>query len=109
MYFMAEGKPVNFYREGVISLTYRVIDLVFTEMLQMALYLCRHRETPPQLYVLGEDNPITRAVSERDLLNLWFQENHFWYQGELEAFLQPHPMANELRKIAWEKDRGENY
>ena len=70
---------------------------------------CRHRETPPQLYVLGEDNPITRAVSERDLLNLWFQENHFWYQGELEAFLQPHPMANELRKIAWEKDRGENY
>ena len=109
VYFMAEGKPVNFYREGVISLTYRVIDLVFTEMLQMALYLCRHRETPPQLYVLGEDNPITRAVSERDLLNLWFQENHFWYQGELEAFLQPHPMANELRKIAWEKDRGENY
>ena len=25
VYLMAEGKPVNFYREGVISLTYRVI------------------------------------------------------------------------------------
>ncbi len=108
VYFMAEGKPVNFYREDVISLTYRVIDLVFTEMLQMALYLCRTRDIPPQLYVLGEDNPITRAVSEKKLLDLWFQENHFWYREELETFLQPHPMANDLRKIAWEKDRGEN-
>ena len=109
VYLMAEGKPVNFYREGVISLTYRVIDLVFTEMLQMALYLCRNRNLPPQLYVLGEDNPITRAVSEKELLDLWFKENHFWYQGELETFLQPHPLAAELRKIAWEKDHGEDY
>lgn len=109
VYLMAEGKPVNFYRQNVISLTYRVIDLVFTEMLQMALYLCRNRNLPPQLYVLGEDNPITRAVSEKDLLDLWFQENHFWYQGDLATFLQPHPLADELRKVAWEKDHGEDY
>ena len=62
VYLMAEGKPVNFYREGVISLTYRVIDLVFTEMLQMALYLCRNRNIPPRLYVLGEDNPICSPI-----------------------------------------------
>ena len=99
LYIMAEGKPVNFYREGVISLTYRVIDLVFTEMLQMALYLCRNRDTAPRLYMLGEDNPITRAVSEEELLELWFRANHFWHQGELETFLQPHPLAGELRKI----------
>ena len=106
---MAEGKPVNFYREGVISLTYRVIDLVFTEMLKMALYLCRSRDLPPQLYILGEDNPITRAVSEKELLNWWFRENRFWYQGKLETFLRPHPLAAELRKITWEKDHGEDY
>ena len=109
VYLMAEGKPVNFYRQGVISLTYRVIDLVFTEMLKMALYLCRNRDLPPRLYILGEDNPITRAVSEKELLDLWFQENRFWYQGELETFLRPHPLAAELRKITWEKDHGEDY
>ena len=109
VYLMAEGKPVNFYREGVISLTYRVVDLVFTEMLQMTLYLCRNRNLPPQLYILGEDNPITRAVSEKEMLHLWFRENHFWYKGELEAFLQPHPLADELRKNTWEKDHGEDY
>ena len=109
VYLMAEGKPVNFYRKGVISLTYRVIDLVFTEMLQMALYLCRNRNIPPQLYILGEDNPITKAVSEKEMLDLWFQKNHFWYQGALESFLQPHPLAGELRKNTWEKDHGENY
>ena len=109
VYLMAEGKPVNFYRKGVISLTYRVIDLVFTEMLKMALYLCRNRELPPRLYILGEDNPITQAISEKELLDLWFQENRFWYQGALETFLRPHPLAAELRKITWEKDHGENY
>lgn len=109
VYLMAEGKPVNFYREGVISLTYRVIDLVFTEMLQMALYLCAHRDTHPQLYVLGEDNPITRAVSERDMLELWFRENHFWHPENVKDFLQPHPLADELRKIAWERENGENH
>ena len=107
VYIMAEGKPVNFYREGVISLTYRMIDLVFTEMLKMALYLCRNRDLPSKLYILGEDNPVTRSVSEKELLNRWFQENHFWYQGELEAFLQPHPMAAELRRITWDKKDGE--
>ena len=100
---------MNFYREGVISLTYRVIDLVFTEMLQMALYLCAHRDTHPQLYVLGEDNPITRAVSERDMLELWFRENHFWHPENVKDFLQPHPLADELRKIAWERENGENH
>ena len=109
VYLMAEGKPVNFCREGVISLTYRVIDLVFTEMLQMALYLCRNRKIPPRLYILGEDNPITRAVPEEEMLRRWFRENHFWYQGDLEAFLQPHPLADELRQNTWEKDHGEDY
>ncbi len=109
VYLMAGGKPVNFYREGVISLTYRVIDLIFTEMLSLALYLCRNRNTSPQLYVLGEDNPITRAVSEKEMLESWFRENHFWRRGDLETFLQPHPLAGELRKIVWEKDCGENY
>lgn len=109
VYLMAEGKPVNFYREDVVSLTYKMIDLVFTEMLKMALYLCRNRDIPPQLYILGEDNPITRTVSETELLDLWFQENRFWYQGELETFLRPHPLAAELREITWEKDHGEDY
>lgn len=109
LYLMAEGKPVNFCREGVISLTYRVIDLVFTEMLQLGLYLCSHREMPPQLYILGEDNPLTQVVAERELLERWFRENRFWHQGELKDFLQPHPMAEKLRKIAWETDRGENH
>ena len=101
VYVMAEGKPVNFYRDGVISLTHRMIDLVFTEMLEMALYLCNNQDLPPQLYILGEDNPITRAGSEKELLDMWFRENSFCYQGELEEFLKPHPKADILRKITW--------
>ncbi len=99
VYIMAEGKPVNFYREGVISLTHRMIDLVFTEMLEMALYLCDHRELAPQLYILGEDNPITRAGSEKKLLDSWFCENNFFYEANLEEFLRPHPNAATLRHI----------
>lgn len=109
VYLMAEGKPVNFYREGVISLTYRVIDLVFTEMLELALYLCRNRNIPPQLYMLGEDNPITRAVSEKDMLELWFSESNFWRGGELKTFLRPHPLTDELRRITQESESGEDY
>ena len=109
VYLMAEGKPVNFYRKDVISLTYRVIDLVFTEMLRMALYLCRNRDIPPRLYILGEDNLITRTVSEKEMLYQWFRENNFWYQGELKEFLQSHPLTDELRKNTWEKDHGEDY
>ena len=108
VYLMAEGKPVNFYREGVISLTCRVIDPVFTEMLEMALYLCRRRDIPPQLYILGEDNPFTRAFPEKELLDAWFEENHFWYRGNPEIFLNPHPLAGELRKNIRKKDYGED-
>lgn len=104
VYLMAEGKPVNFYREGVISLTCRVIDPVFTEMLEMALYLCRSRDILPQLYILGEDNPVTRAVSEKELLEAWFEENRFWYRGNPESFLNPHPFAGELRRSVRGKD-----
>ena len=103
---MAEGKPVNFYREGVISLTYRVIDLVFAEMLHLALYLCNHRDLPPQLYILGDDNAITKDISEQDLLELWFQENRFYSKENTRAFLNPHPMEESLRKIAWENEYG---
>lgn len=107
VYLMAEGKPVNFYRQGVISLTYRVIDLVFTEMLQMALYLCRNRNLPPQLYMLGEDNPITRAVSERELLDLWFKENHFLVSGRPENIFASSPSgqgtAGDLVERSWRR------
>lgn len=99
VYIMAEGKPVNFYREGVISLTYRMIDLIFTEMLEMALYLCDHQDLAPWLYILGDDNPVTRAGQEEGLLDSWFSENNFWYEGDLEEFLRPHPKAAALRKI----------
>ena len=106
MVLFAEGKPVNFYREDVVSLTYRVIDLVFTEMLLSALTLCQNRDLPPKLYVLGEDNPVTQAVSEEKLLQLWFRENGFYCAGELDSFLQPHPLSDKLRKIVWGEDRG---
>ena len=106
LFLLAEGKPVNFYREGVISLTYRVIDLVFAEMLHLALYLCNHRDLPPQLYILGDDNAITKDISEQDLLELWFRENRFYSKGNTRAFLNPHPMEESLRKIAWENEYG---
>ena len=109
VYLFAEGKPVNFYREGVVSLTYRVIDLVFTEMLLAALYLCAHRTLPPRLYMLGEPNPITRAVSEEELAGLWFRENRFYFEGNIGSFLRPHPLAGELRQIAWEREHGKDY
>lgn len=108
LFLLAEGKPVNFYREGVISLTYRVIDLVFAEMLHLALYLCSHRDLSPQLYILGEDNAVTKDISERNLLDLWFQENRFYYKGDARSFLNPHPMEGSLRKVAWESDYGKD-
>ena len=48
-------------------------------------------------------------IDEKEMLDLWFQKNHFWYQGALESFLHPHPLSGELRKNTWEKDHGENY
>lgn len=52
---------------------------------------------------------MTGAVSEQELLHSWFRENRFWHRGELEAFLQPHPLTDELRKNTWERADGENH
>lgn len=108
VYLMAGGKPVNFRREGVISLTYRVIDLVFTEMLSLALYLCSHRDMAPQLYMLGEDNPITRAVCEQELLAQWFGENDFWCPQELRGFLPGWSGEQALQEGTGEEGSGQN-
>lgn len=95
VYLIAEGKPVNFYREDTISLTYRMIDLIFSEMLLLGLYLCRHRDLYPALYLLGDDNPLTKEISEDRLIRLWEEKNQLC---DLENVLDIHPLADKLRK-----------
>ena len=57
----------------------------------------------------GEGNIVIGVLGTGDQADLWFRENRFWCQGDPASFLRPHPMARELRKIAWETDCGENH
>lgn len=95
---VAEGVPVNFYREDVISLTYSMIDIVFTEMFEMAMICCKEKTLPNQLLLLGRAKELVHTISEEELIKSWFEQNQFYYQQNLKQFLNVHPLAERLRE-----------
>lgn len=104
VYLIAEGLPVNFYRKDGISLTYSIIDLVFSEMLSMGITLCREEQLPRRLYLLGEDDGFLPFLSEEELLRLWFETYGLSCGGNLKESMDMHPATGYLRKKLIQED-----
>lgn len=98
VFLIAQGMPVNFYRKDVISLTYSIIDLVFSEMLSMGITLCQRQDLEPRLYLLGEDDGFMPYISEEKLTQRWFSCYDLWEGESLKAVLDSHPGSDHLRK-----------
>lgn len=94
---LAEGRPVNFYTETDTSLTFQVIDLVFAEMLELALYLCSHRNLPARLYLLGASPELEEAFSEEELLKDWCIQKRLAVKNGIIEYLNGHPLGARLR------------
>lgn len=97
IYLIAQGMPVNFYRKDVISLTYSIIDLIFSEMLSMGISLCRKNDISPKLYLLGEADGFMPYLTEEELTRLWFDKYDLIYGEEIQDILDSHPVSDYLR------------
>lgn len=98
IYLIAQGLPVNFYRKDAVSLTDSILDLVFSEMLSMGTALCKEKQLPKGLYLLGEHGGFMPFWSERELLELWFSRYHLSRGKDLADSLDIHPASGYLRK-----------
>lgn len=96
IFLFAEGMPINFYRKNVISLTDRMIDLVFLEMLMLAEIMCTHF-LADGMYLLGESGEFKTLINEDELLKRWFSINGFSFGNSLEETLGSHPDTDYLR------------
>lgn len=98
IYLIAQGMPVNFYRKDVISLTYSIIDLIFSEMLSMGITLCQEQKLSPKLYLLGEDDGFMPFISEEALTELWFSKYDLSFGESIQEILDSHPFSGYLRR-----------
>lgn len=98
IYLMAQGLPVNFYRKDAVSLTDSILDLVFSEMLSMGTALCKEKQLPKALYLLGEHDGFLPFWSEAELLKLWFARYDLSWGENLRDILDIHPDSGYLRK-----------
>lgn len=93
---LAEGFPLNFYDRGADSLTYDMIDPVFSEMLLSALYLREHQaQLPSRTYLFGIDEQLGGAPAEQTLLTRWMTLNHLHFDAET---FNRHPQEDRLRQ-----------
>ncbi len=70
---IANGYPVNFYRQDIISLTESVIDLIYCELLVLIQYLLDPKnELTNKLYLLGSKDLEVLDVQEELLVSRWF-------------------------------------
>ncbi len=100
VYLLADGFPVNFYREDVVSLTYKVIDLVFAEMLILGMRLC-DSVFDKKLMLLGYSEELKGSLDENQLIRQWFLENRFAdgnQEIDVDRYLKPHPDRMYLRE-----------
>lgn len=93
---LAQGFPLNFYDKSSDSLTYSMIDPVFSEMLLCARAM---RERPGQLgnriYLFGVDEQLGGYEAEKVLLDNWMKLNHLHFN--IDTFNR-HPQEAHLRK-----------
>ena len=102
-YLIAHGMPVNFCREGAISLTDRMIDLLFAEMTLCAAAIIESGTMENGLYLLGDrDAPL--QLDEWKLMADWFAVNQLLPEGAaLEPELFLHPCREYLRRMTFRK------
>ncbi len=73
---LADGFPLNFVEETCDSLTFDMIDPVFTEIFLLALYLQENRQSlEARTYLLGVDASLNAAVDEATLIRDWARLN----------------------------------
>lgn len=96
IFLFAEGMPINFYRKNVISLTDRMIDLVFLEMLMLAEIMCTHKLSDG-MHLLGESEEFKELIDEDGLMETWFSLNGFPLNDNMEKKLGSHPDTDYLR------------
>lgn len=96
IFLFAEGMPINFYRKNVISLTDRMIDLVFLEMLMLAEIMCTHKLSDG-MHLLGESEEFKELIDEDGLMETWFSLNGFPLNDNMEKTLGSHPDTDYLR------------
>ena len=99
---IAKGRPVNFYRQEVISLTDCMIDIVFSEILLMAFWLCEHPDTEKKLYLFGKDGEPFDDKREEEMLRKWLGLYGLSEEAGMRAFQDSHPMEEQLRG-AWKR------
>lgn len=97
IWIVAEGKPVNFYRQDGVSLTHSVMDLVFTEMLLLSLFLCTNPRLDVKLYLLGLSPELKAYINEENLIVRWFWLRQFELERSVWELLDPHPLGEQLR------------
>ena len=94
---IAKGLPVNFFRPDVISLTNCMIDLIFTEILMLAKWLCENPDAEKRLYLLGRSKEISEYCSEEKLFRDWLEVYGFSYEEDMARLMDAHPLGERLR------------
>ncbi len=73
---LADGYPLNFVDESCDSLTYDMIDPVFTEIYLLVEYLRQNSKTlAKRTYLLGNDAKLDAAIDETMLIRTWSELN----------------------------------
>ena len=98
IFLIAKGRPVNFFRTNVISLTNCMIDLVFAQMLLMASWLCDHPDAEKRLYMLGTEKILEEKFPEEELLERWLSLYHLSVADGRELLRDSHPAKQLLQK-----------
>ncbi|MEG0546542.1 MAG: hypothetical protein RR552_05065 [Oscillospiraceae bacterium] len=96
---LAQGYPLNFYDENADSLTYDMIDPVFSEIFLLAIYLVQNYQTMNnKTYLLGSDENLNNNINENQLLLEWMQKNGLYFN--MNTF-NVHPEENKLMEITF--------
>ena len=102
-YLIADGMPVNFCRKGSISLTDKVIDLIFAEMALCAVAVIESGSIKNGLYLLGDSSSPVQ-LDEWKLMNDWFEIHQLYRKSSDPAgFLCIHPCRDYLRSETFHK------
>ena len=92
VYLLADGMPVNFYHKNGGSLTFSVMDFIFTEMLLCACSLVRRKDLEKRMYLAGEDE--LPELNEALLFHKWCE-----LYGLLAQYPGMHPAKEYLRRL----------
>ncbi|MEG2720529.1 MAG: hypothetical protein RR914_04310, partial [Oscillospiraceae bacterium] len=85
--------------ENADSLTYDMIDPVFSEIFLLAIYLVQNYQTMNnKTYLLGSDENLNNNINENQLLLEWMQKNGLYFN--MNTF-NVHPEENKLMEITF--------